>query len=124
MKIYVIQIGEYSEKRVVCVADSEDNAKKICEMIKNRTSGCYHDSIWYDVFDTNQFQINGFRFYVKFYCGEWSVELDCDPLPDETEESYELYENNYVVYAQTPEQAIKIAQDMRARIEAEKEGIT
>jgi len=57
-----------------------------------------------------------FRFEVYDYGGEWKAELDDYDVYDYITESQKVdgYTFDYIIYAKTPQQAIKIAQDMKA----------
>lgn len=114
MKVYVIENDYYSDRHIIGVTETEEEAKKICDAIYD----CE-----YSEWDTNHFQVNQIRFEVTHFSGdEWVAELD-RYHDDSNGESYCYYDGCYIVFAMTPEQAIKIAQDMEAEIKAKKAGI-
>lgn len=120
MKVYVIEKGSYSDRHVVGVTETEKEAKEICKAI----SGKYkYDKASYTEYDTKQFQINRLRFNVSYLYDEWEVEYDEYDIYADNKENGEYYEDNYIIYANSPDQAIKIAQDMRAEKLAKKEGL-
>lgn len=120
MKIWVIQKGEYSDRHIIGVTETEDLAKKIVEA----TSDNYNKS-FYREFDTDQFKDARHRYIVSNWTDEWKAEYDDYDI-------YEYYGNDnkmlsefeYVIFAENQEQAIKIAQDMLAENKAKKAGIT
>ena len=109
MKVYVIEKGCYSDRYVVGVVETEQEANRVVEILEN--SGC--EDVGYSVFDTKQFQTDRLRFQVRCEFGEWEVEYD-DWHDAEYTENTEIYEDCWMIYAPNPEKAIKIAQDMRA----------
>ena len=112
MKVYIIEKGAYSDRHVVGVTEAEEKAKKICEIIDAD----------YSEWDTNQFSTDRIRFVVDYWCGNWTAEYDEYNLYSMYSDNVCDYENHYVIYANSIQQAIKIAQDMAAKIKAEKEG--
>lgn len=124
MKVYVIEKGNYSDSHVVAVADSEEEAKRICGILRDSELWEYDKkSIRYTEFDTNQFQTDRIRFCVEYYLNDWRATYDDYDFYSSYKDNIEDYEDHYVIYAATPHQAIKIAQDMRAEKLAGKEGI-
>lgn len=117
MLVYVIETGQYSDRHVVGVTDSEDKAKEICKAIeKNSTT--------YTVYDTDQFQTQKLRYTVDFNMDDSPVcEYDDYGFYDYYYENVMEYPGFFIIYADTPEQAIKIACDMRAEAEAERKGL-
>ena len=118
MKVYVLQKGQYSDRHVIGVTDDKRKAKKICNMIDASFSE----------FDTEQFQVpNCLRYEVwderMSYTGEWIAEYDEYDIYDEYKENAIDYDGHYIIYADSPDQAIKIAQDMRAEKLAKEKGI-
>lgn len=119
MKVYVIKKGIYSDRHVVGVVETEEEAKKICEVISSKKWSS--DKATYEEYDTKQFQTNRIRFTVQCFDGEWSVEYDDYDLYSNYTDNGLVYEDFWVIYANSPEQAIKIAQDMKAVSDLEKE---
>ena len=78
MKVFVIEKGFYSDRRVIGVVDSEEKAEFLCKNL----CGNYDDSddVSYTEFDTEQFKINkGFRYIVEedehgIWSAEWKAE--------------------------------------------------
>jgi hypothetical protein len=123
MKVYVIEKGIYSDRHIIGVVESEEEAKNIVEAIK---CGDYKDdSISYEEYDTRQFSDKRLRYTVSRYShGDWQAEYDDYDLYKEFKENACVYSDYYVIYANSPNQAIKIAQDMRAEELAHKNGLT
>ena len=120
MKVYVIEKGSYSDRHVVGVTETEKEAKEICKAI----SGEYkYDEASYTEYDTKQFQINQIRFQVSYLYNKWKAEYDDYDLYEEYRENTEVYDDFYVIYTNSPDHAIKIAQDMRAEKLAKEKGI-
>jgi len=118
MKVYIIEKGWYSDRWIVGVTESEEVAKRIVSAYD------YDGDSSYRVYDTDQFQNKPFRFKVEYWSEEtWNAEVDAY-------ETYSGYDTNtlidideYIIFAKTKEQAIKIAQDMRAEYKAREEGV-
>ena len=122
MKVYVIEQGEYSDRHVVGVTESEEDAKRICEAIGSKWHGEIDTN--YHEFDTEQFTVNKLlRFEVSEYGDGWKAEYDFDDFYKHYTENTIFYEGHYIVYAKDQDHAIKIAQDMDAEYRAKKEGI-
>ena len=120
MKVYVIEKGSYSDRHVVGVTETKKEAEEVCKAI----SGKYkYEKASYTEYDTKQFQINQIRFQVSYLCNEWEAEYDDYDFYEEYKENTEVYEDFYIIYANSPAKAIKIAQDMRAEKLAKKEEI-
>lgn len=117
MKVYVIEKGAYSDRHVVGVAETKEEAEKICKAITGKYK---YEKPSYTEYDTKQFQINQIRFQVSYFYNEWEAEYDDYDFYEEYRENTEVYEDFYVIYANSPAQAIKIAQDMRAEKLAKK----
>ena len=118
MKIYVIQKGEYSDKHIIGVTDDKCKA----ETVSNAIGG------WYTEFDTDQFTIPRcirYQVYdpVNSYTDDWLAEYDDWEIYDNYKENSIVYDGLYIIYADSPQQAIKIAQDMRAEKLAEEKGL-
>ena len=109
MKVYVIEKGCYSDRHVVGVVETEQEAKEICKNILSDD-----DSASYEEYDTKKFETELPRFCVYFCFGEWVAEYDDIGIYESYKESTEDYENHFVIFAKTKEVALKIAQDMRA----------
>ena len=121
MKVYVILKGQYSDTHILGVTKSKDEAEEICSAI-NRADGWRPDAR-FEEYDTDQFQINMMRFEVHCDYGEWKAKYDEYDLYDKYTENGKAYDGVYIVYAKSPETAIKIAQDMVAEELAEKKGV-
>ena len=123
MKVYVIERGWYSDKYIAGVVETEAEAKQICDVINSGDTE-YHNDARYEEFDTEQFVTRKIRWIVEEdYLNEWSAYSEDDYFRDEATESYESYEDHYIVYADSKEDAIKIAQDLKAEKLAEKSGV-
>ena len=119
MKVYVIEMGEYSDRRIIGVTETEEIAKEMCEKI----GGDRWDKATYTEYDTNQFVDRKLRYIVTELCDEWYAKFDSWDLMFTYRENSEVFEDEWVIYANSQEQAIKIAQDMKAEKAAIKEGI-
>lgn len=120
MIIYVIEQGQYSDRHIVGLVETEEEAKRLCDSLNK----CTYDSATYTAYDTKQFQIKKMRYTVTFlYEDEPQVEYDSYGLYDTYDHSVMVYSGFFVIYADTPEQALKIAYDMRAEAEAERNGL-
>ena len=123
MVIYVIETGQYSDRHVVGVTDNEDKAKEICKAI-NDSRLIFNNSTTYTPYDTDQFQTQKLRYTVDFNVDDSPVcEYDDYGVYDFYYENIMEYPGFFIIYADTPEQAIKIACDMRAEAEAERNGL-
>lgn len=122
MKVYAIEKGWYSDKHIIGIVETEDEAKSIVDAIKG---GSYDsDSVRYSEYDTKQFQKNRMRFTVDHeYDNSWHAEYDEYDWNNEYKDNTKAYEGHYVIYADTPGQAIKIAQDMYWEEKARREGL-
>ena len=124
MKVYVIEKGVYSDRHIVGVVETEEEAKRICEIISEKKGSKYFEDIAsYEEYDTTKFRTNRLRYIVTEAFGEWDARYDDYDLYSQYKDSTCIYEGAYVVYANSQQQAIKIAQDMAAQGKAEKEGI-
>lgn len=123
MKVYVIEKGYYSDRHIIGIVESKEEAKSIVDAIKFNQYDA--DSISYEEYDTLQFSDKRFRYAVTRYSdSDWEAEFDEYDLWSNYKESIRDYPDHYIIYANSGEQAIKIAQDMRAEELARKEGIT
>lgn len=123
MKVYVIQKGCYSDRHIVGVVETEKEAKNVCDAIKDCEWDS--DSLSYAEYDTKQFQDKRIRFTVwRESDNSWHCEYDDYDLYDNYVENTCDYEDHYVIYADTGNQAIKIAQDMYYEEQAKNEGLT
>ena len=123
MIVYVIETGQYSDRHMVGVTDNEDKAKEICKAI-NDSRLIFNNSTTYTPYDTDQFQTQKLRYTVDFNVDDSPVcEYDDYGFYDHYYENVMEYPGFFIIYADTPEQAIKIACDMRAEAEAERNGL-
>ena len=123
MKVYVIEKGWYSDRHIVGVVENESEAKELCKIFNNETRHD-SDSVTYSEYDTKQFRNKRLRFIVNDYgIADWQCEYDDYDLYFVYPENSIVYDGCYVVYAESPQQAIKIAQDMKVMELAKKEGI-
>ena len=122
MKIYVVLKGQYSDRYIVGVAETREKAEMIAEAVSGRYMSEKADI---EEYDTDQFSDRRFRYQVteNGYDDLWQVEYDDWDYNSDYPESCHAYGDVYIVYANSPQQAIKIAQDIKAQIEAEKAGI-
>ena len=121
MDVYVIEKGCYSDRHVVGVTETQEEAERICKILNKTT---YETDANWEKYDTHQFITKPMRFLVLNDFGEWKVDSDDFDLYKNYTENSEIYEGYYVIYAWEPDVAIKIAQDLEARIKAEKSWIS
>lgn len=123
MKVYVIMKGEYSDRHVVGVTIDEEKAEKIADAVSDRGGYGYGDARVVE-YDTDEFETMRIRYTATWYeDGEWVVESDTHGEYATYTENCILFRNTYLVYAENREQALKIAQDMRAQELAKENGI-
>lgn len=115
MKVYVVEVGQYSSRTVAAVTETKQEAKRLCDALG--------DDAGYEEFDTEQFQFSKLRYIVENYYGEWEAEIDKWGLGEKFKNNFREFEGRYIIYSDTPDNAIKIAQDMEAEYQAQKEGI-
>lgn len=121
MKVYVIQRGYYSDRHIIGVVETKEEAIRIAEALKDSWD---RDSVAWREYDTKQFVDHRFRYTVeRMYDNTWHIEYDEYGAYKEYEETAKIYDDNYVVYAYNTQQAIKIAQDMYYEEQAQKEGL-
>lgn len=121
MKVYVIEKGMYSDRHIVGVVESEEEAKKICNVISIHPE---EDWVEYTEYDTHQFVTSRLRYHVYDCCDEWEAEYDDYNLLAMYKDNSEEYGGSYIIYANSPQQAIKIAQDMKAEKLAKEKGVS
>lgn len=119
MKVYVIEMGQYSDRHIVDIVETRELAEDICE----RIGGDRWDRATFTEYDTNHFVDRRLRYIVNELCGKWTARFDTWGIYDFYKDSAEFLEDEWVIYANSQEQAIKIAQDMKAEKAAMKEGI-
>ena len=108
MRVYVIEKGVYSDRHVIGVTDDRKTAKKLCDMLDAS----------YSIWDTDQYKTkNSIRFQVynpdnNYTNDTWYAEYDEYDLYREYKENAKLYDGVYIIYADSPQQAIEIAQRM------------
>lgn len=122
MLVYVIETGQYSDRHVVGVTDNKEKAKQICDAI-NGGRVIIENSTTYTAYDTDQFQTQKLRYTVDFNMDDSPVCEYDDWLYDQYTMNTLVYPGFFIIYADTPEQAIKIACDMHAEAEAERNGL-
>lgn len=114
MKVYVLEIGLYSDRHIIGVVETKEEAEKISQVLDAD----------YSEWDTKQLNCNRLKFIVTDYGDGWDVEYHEyeDLFPDITETQV-IYDGLYCVFANSQDQARKIAQDMKAEELARKAGI-
>ena len=109
MKVYVIEKGEYSDRGVIGVVETEEEAKQVCSALSD---GLY--DAYYTEYDTKQFSVKTTSFAVRQDAdGVW----DAQPVGEEKSQSYPGIWP-YIIEATSREQAIKIAQDYIPKMRA------
>lgn len=124
MKVYVIQKGVYSDRHIIGVVETMDEAIGIKQAILKSP---YDDDITIEEYDTKQFRTNRMRFLAQYYTnGSWEIEYDDRNIWEDFVENGEIWDDAFIIYAYSKNQALKIAQDMYAQKEyerLEKEGL-
>ena len=77
MMVYAVLKGWYSDRHIVGIVESEEEAKELCRMF-NKETRYDSDSVSYEEYDTKKFADKRFRFIVNDYCGfgDWECEYD------------------------------------------------
>ena len=122
MRVFIILRGHYSGRYIAGVVETEEEAKRICDAI-NCSSVSYHNDAYYEEHDTKQFITKKLQWVVEWAYPGWDVRCADTYEHDDITESTEYYDGYYVVFADNKDQAIKIAQDIRAEKMAEREGV-
>jgi hypothetical protein len=128
MKVYVVEKGVYSDRHIVGVTESQEEAKEIARVVAGARNPYYvRDDITITEYDTKAFASGRFKFLVIFCDDEVTVEclsINQGIIEDDyTETSYIPELDEYVVFARDKEQAVKIARDMEAQRKAEEAGV-
>lgn len=122
MIVYVIEEGEYSDRRVVAVRESLDEAKEYVKLKLESQKGGYKETYGIGCFDTKGGAVYQEDAYdVWFYDGEIDIirkTKDCCSCLDNVE-----YESYMQIHAKDEEHARKIAYDKLAELKARKAGI-
>ena len=124
MKVYVIERGAYSDRHIIGVVETEEEAIKICEIVNKAYSHILtRDQARYTEYDTKQFNA-GTRFrYFAYYNsnGVYALGIDDYNLFEKYKETCKIMDQStYVIYAENKDQAWKIARDMKAADDAMK----
>lgn len=118
MKVYVIEKGEYSDRRIIGVTLTEEEANEIKDTIES------YDDTTVTEYDTDQFKTSLFRFEVCLPRGDVEFRFLYENEGKKSHLDYVCGRSAYyIVYAKTREHALKIASDMEARRMAEESGI-
>lgn len=124
MKVYVIMKGDYSDKHLCCVTDSEEKA----EILKKKFSDKWDEAYWYEC-DTDEYNLitdEGYSTY-ECQCIDGAVYVDEVNIgyPDSKKVRHYPESGIYVatVHAKDEAHAKKIFADMVAKCKAEEEGI-
>lgn len=131
MKVYVVLKGCYSDTHIIGVTFD----KRIAEELKNRGERLSNE-VHYEEWETDMFGSNADDMYFRFVVYhnydddsfDWKVEKDdyyegivgCDNIMKDFSERKFMQFN---IRAKTAEQALKIAQDMKAEHLAKKKGL-
>lgn len=126
MKVYVIEYGEYSDRGVFGVTESEERAKEIVEKIRQHKAYGFEDP-YYIEYDTEECEkdarhLNDFMWHVSFSNASYMIaESDADEegLVERPDGVIDIW-----VEAENDETAIKIAAERRAEYLAQKNGLT
>lgn len=119
MKVYVITKGDYSDYHIVGVTTDKDKAETVAKEVSGEWQ---FNTASVETYDTDQF-LTRLRYRVEFDGLRWSAHFDDYNYYDKYAENHAFSNVCFIIYADTKEEAIKVAQDMRAKMLAEKEGI-
>lgn len=128
MKVYVVEQGCYSDRHIAGIAESQEEAKEIAEVVAGVRNPYYvRDDVTITEYDTKAFANGRLKFLVNFYNDTANVEnlsLCQERIEDDYSETGYIPElGRYVVFARDKEQAVKIARDMEAQRKAEEAGV-
>ena len=59
MKVYIVETGEYSDRHIVAVFETEEKARVYCAIHNKPGDSAYFDEYFYNEWDTNDENING-----------------------------------------------------------------
>ncbi len=117
MIVYVVEKGEYSSRHIVGVTLNPETAARLEKLADSEYERAFTTEYETDVYDDKRQ-----KFIVEDIDGEWDAELDTRGRFGYIKENTTLW-GEYMVFAESKEQAIKIAQDMKAQKLAEKNGV-
>ena len=106
MKVYVIEKGSYSERHVIGVVKTLKEAEDLIKFFEKE-----NDYVTFEEFDTDQFK-QKLRFIVERPFDNWIATFDDYNSYNRYKNNSEVYPGCYVVYSDSYENAIKIAQNM------------
>ena len=121
MKVYVIEKGVYSDRHVIGVTETEDEAKAV---VRGLESSDRYDSgsVSYTEYDTKKLTDRRLKFLVDGNF-DWRVEYDEWGLYEDITENTMVYDGYFVIFAGSADVARKIAQDAYAEIKAHRAGV-
>ena len=128
MKVYVVEQGDYSDRHIVGITETLEEAEKIRDLIYDSkyTNRYLAPSIAVTEYNTRAFKDSRLKFLVTIYDDDKvsaeTVNPNCGLYEDYTDTCYTDY-GDYVVFARSIEQAVKIARDMEAQRKAEEAGV-
>jgi len=126
MTVYVIEEGEYSDRKVIAVRETLKEAKEIVERMMNIRRGWYEEKYDITAFDTkNSVVFNPESYEVQFKNDE-IVKIVVDRNNLSFVDSVDIYRDGWCdmrINAKSIEQAKKIAYDKLAELKAEQAGI-
>lgn len=131
MKVYVVEEGCYSDRHIVGIAESPEEARMIKDAITDKKTAHWFrdDCITITEYDTKAFKDGRLKFIVSFYGKSETAIIEEATIgqsrwhDDCTETCYLSEYDRYVVFAKSREQAVKIARDMEAQRKAEEAGV-
>ena len=132
--IYAVTAGAYSDYHIVALCSDRNKANEICEVYnRGNTFGGWGDAWVKEYKDGARMDLDRPVFEVSFYgdiykAKEISGKDKVDAVCEKWQPFNRIYTNNGVlfflyIYADSKEQAIKIAQDKYAEYSARKAGI-
>ena len=122
MIVYVIEEGEYSDRRVIAVRESLDEAKEYVKLKLESQKGGYEETYGIACFDTKGCIVYQEDTYdIWLIDGEITDIRKLDNYPDCLD--FVKYEDYMRIHAKDEEHARKIAYDRLAELKARKAGI-
>lgn len=75
MKVYVVEKGAYSDRHIVGIAESQEEAKEIARAVTGARNPYYvRDNVTITEYDTKAFANGRLKFLVNFYDNTASIE--------------------------------------------------
>lgn len=127
MLVYVVEKGQYSDRHVVAIKESLEEAENVAKMLRAYTYSYCDDDVEVYEYDTNAFDLwpDGYELYKVYLDKNYNItEVKRVPKQDEDDDDFDLmaydlgYSNigefeypDFYIYAINEEHALKIASD-------------